>query len=84
MSTPLRMCVVCRQMKEKGQLLKIVKNKDGEISYDPTGKMSGRGAYVCKEKACVDRLYKTKGFERALKSMIPEEVFAAVNEKIED
>ena len=84
MSTPLRMCVVCRQMKEKSKLLKIVKTKDGEIFYDPTGKLSGRGAYVCAQKDCVNRLYKTKGFERAFKCSIPEEVFAAVNEKIEE
>lgn len=82
MSTPERMCVVCRQMKQKKELLRVVKSKDGTIQYDPTGKMPGRGAYVCALRECFDRLPKTKGFERSLKCFVPEEVFNAVNEKI--
>ncbi|MGM9551779.1 MAG: RNase P modulator RnpM [Clostridia bacterium] len=82
MSTPERMCVVCRQMKEKRYLLRIVKTKDGEICYDPTGKMQGRGAYICPTRECFDRLPKTKGFERSFKCQVPCEVFEAVNEKI--
>ncbi len=82
MSTPERMCVACRQMKDKKSLIRIVKNKDGEISYDPTGKMPGRGAYLCASKKCFERLAKTKGFERSLKCNVPAEIFEAVNEKI--
>lgn len=82
MSTPERMCVVCRKMQDKKSLIRVVKSKDGEIQYDPTGKMPGRGAYLCAAKECFDRLSKTKGFERAFKCFIPPEVFSAVNEKI--
>lgn len=82
MSTPERMCVVCRKMQEKKNLIRVVKNKDGEIKYDPTGKMPGRGAYLCANRECFDKLPKTKGFERSLKCFVPAEVFSAVNEKI--
>lgn len=82
MSAPERMCVVCRQMKNKSALIRIVKNKDGEISYDPTGKMPGRGAYLCATRECFDRLPKTKGFERSLKCSVPAVILEAVNEKI--
>ncbi len=82
MSTPERMCVVCRKMQPKQSLLRVVKAKDGQISFDETGKMSGRGAYICKSRECFDKLFKTKGFERSFKSSVPEDVFKAVNEKI--
>lgn len=82
MSSPERMCVVCRQMKDKRALIRVVKNKEGDIKYDPTGKMPGRGAYLCASKECFERLPKTKGFERALRCQIPADVFQAVNEKI--
>lgn len=82
MSTPERMCVVCRKMQDKKSLIRVVKSKDGSINYDPTGKMPGRGAYLCRSRECFDRLPKTKGFERALKCFVPPEVFSAVNEKI--
>ena len=82
MSAPERMCVVCRKMQDKKSLIRVVKSKDGEIQYDPTGKMPGRGAYLCVAKECFDRLAKVKGFERAFKCSIPPEVFSAVNEKI--
>lgn len=82
MSSPERMCVVCRKMQPKRNLIRVVKSKDGEIQYDPTGKMSGRGAYLCASRNCFDRLPKTRGFERSFRCMVPDEVFRAVNEKI--
>ena len=82
MSSPERMCVVCRKMQEKRNLIRVVKTKDGSISYDPTGKAAGRGAYLCASRECFDKLPKTKGFERAFKCFVPAEVFTAVNEKI--
>ncbi len=82
MAAPERMCVVCRKMQDKKSLIRVVKNKEGQISYDPTGKMPGRGAYICASQACFDKLSRVKGFERAFKCAIPPEVFTAVNEKI--
>lgn len=71
---PQRMCVVCRQMKEKQQLLRVVKNKDGEFKVDESGKLPGRGAYVCREGSCKVRLDKVKGLERAFKGTVPQNI----------
>ena len=59
--TPERMCVVCRQMKPKRELIRIV-NNNGVIAIDKTGKSGGRGVYLCKCKACIDKALKGKGF----------------------
>lgn len=70
MSIPLRMCVVCRQMKAKSELLRIVK-KDGEFSLDIAGKLPGRGAYICRGGNCCESFEKQRSFERAFKGAIP-------------
>ena len=74
-SIPLRMCCVCRESKEKKELLRIVKNKDGEIFIDPTGKANGRGAYICPSSECLQKAVKSKGLERSFKMPIPKEVY---------
>lgn len=71
---PQRMCVVCRQMKDKDKLLRAVRSKDGVFSVDPGGKSPGRGAYVCREGDCISRLDKVRGLERAFKGSVPKEV----------
>ena len=58
---PERMCVVCRQMKPKIELIRIV-NKDDTVVVDKTGKINGRGVYLCKCKECIDKAIKSKGF----------------------
>ncbi len=58
---PERMCVMCRQMKPKTELLRIVNSSDGVV-IDLTGKLNGRGVYLCKCKACISRALKGKGF----------------------
>lgn len=70
MSAPLRMCVVCRQMKTKAELLRVAK-KDGEFSVDVSGKLPGRGAYICKEGDCCEKFEKQRSFERAFKGALP-------------
>lgn len=75
---PMRMCVGCREMKEKKQLVRVVLQPEGAgggIRLDFKGKMNGRGAYVCKSRACVERAGKSRAIERALGSAVPEEVF---------
>ena len=62
--TPLRMCVNCREMKPKKELLRIVKSASGDVNIDLTGKMPGRGAYVCKEEECVKTAKKQRKIER--------------------
>ena len=58
---PERMCVVCRQMKPKNELIRIV-NNDGMVAIDKTGKSGGRGVYLCKSKDCFAKALKSKGF----------------------
>ena len=80
---PMRMCVGCREMKEKRSLMRIVKSPEGAISFDRVGKAPGRGAYVCKSKACLERAVKARQLERALETRIDEAVFAQLMEEID-
>ena len=79
---PMRMCVGCREMKEKRSLLRIVKNAEGAISFDRVGKAPGRGAYICKARECLDKAMKQKQLERALETKIEEAVFAQLMEEV--
>ena len=71
----LRMCCVCRQMKPKDQLIRVVKNKENEIFIDKTKKADGRGAYVCNELECLNKLKKIKGLNKAFKGNVSEEIY---------
>lgn len=84
---PMRMCVGCREMKEKKLLIRVVRSPEGEVSLDPGGKKSGRGAYVCRNADCLKRAIKQKQLERQLDVTLPEETVqaltAAMNELTE-
>jgi len=80
---PMRMCVGCREMKEKRSLLRVVKSPEGAISFDRVGKAPGRGAYVCKSKECFERAVKQRQLERALETRIDETVFSQLMEEID-
>jgi hypothetical protein len=67
---PLRTCIGCGEVKPKKELLRIVRTPNREINFDPTGKASGRGAYMCPKKDCLDRAVKKKKFSAALE--VPE------------
>ena len=79
---PQRSCVVCRTKKDKNELIRIVKNKNNEINIDKTGKMEGRGAYICDSMNCFEKNKKTKALERALEAELPEELFENLRERI--
>ena len=79
----LRMCIICREHSDKKELLRIVKNKDGEIFVDKTGKANGRGAYICKNPECFQKLRKTRGLNRAFRCEIKDEVYDKIGEEIE-
>ncbi len=72
---PLRMCLGCREMKLKKQLIRVVKNQDGEISLDATGKKSGRGAYICNNVTCFQKARKNKQLERAFSNRIEDALY---------
>lgn len=82
LKVPLRMCIACRCMKEKQELIRIVKNKDSKISIDPTFKASGRGAYVCKTKECFEKLVKSKAINRSFKCQVNPEILENLKECI--
>ena len=73
-----RMCHVCKTMREKSLLLRVVRTPEGEIKVDPTGKMDGRGCYICKNAACINKGVKTRFVNRAFKRACPEEVYEEV------
>lgn len=79
---PLRMCVVTRNREEKRNLLRIVKDKEGHIFIDVTGKQNGKGAYITKSKEVLELAKKTKALERALDCEIPESIYDEVEKNI--
>lgn len=78
----IRMCIVCRGQNDKKTLIRIVKNKEGEIFVDKTSKANGRGAYVCNSKECYQKLVKSKALNRAFKCEVPQEVYEKLGEEI--
>ncbi len=81
---PVRRCVGCMEGKEKPRLVRVVKTADGEIALDETGKKAGRGAYLCRNAACFAKAKKKKALERALGCRVPDDVYDALAEKLED
>ncbi len=79
---PMRMCVGCREMKPKKELLRVVKPQEGDAHIDRTGKAPGRGAYVCDDIACLKKARKTRALERALECAIEPEVFDQLERQI--
>lgn len=80
--TPMRTCIACRECKPKKELLRIVKNDDG-FALDKTGKLNGRGAYICKSKECFDLLMKNKLLNKTFKMSVPEEEYKKIKESYE-
>ena len=76
--TPMRMCVGCREMKPKKELIRVVRSPEGVVSMDPVGKKPGRGAYVCRSEACLKRAIKQKQLERQLETSLTPEVADAL------
>ncbi len=72
---PLRRCLGCMEMKPKNELVRVVKNKSGDISLDLTGKAPGRGAYICKDVECFQKARKARRFEREFSSQIPDDIY---------
>ncbi|MGN1234873.1 MAG: RNase P modulator RnpM [Christensenellaceae bacterium] len=79
---PMRQCVSCRQQKPKKELCRIVREKDGTILVDRTGKNPGRGAYICTDPACFQKLKKTRGLNRAFSTEVPLEIYERLEEEI--
>ena len=73
-----RMCASCGTKKDKKELLRIVKDKEGNVSLDKIGKMAGRGAYLCNDEKCLSQAIKTKRLEKVLEAKISDEVYESI------
>ncbi|MGN0335477.1 MAG: RNase P modulator RnpM [Lachnospiraceae bacterium] len=78
---PLRKCTGCGEMKEKRDMMRVLKNEEG-IVLDLTGKKNGRGAYLCRNKECFAQAVKNRGLERSLKVQIPKEVYEELEKEL--
>ena len=81
---PMRRCIACREMKGKRELLRVVKSPEGEIALDRTGRMNGRGAYLCNDPACFTKARKSKALNREFKMEIPDEIYEALEKQVEE
>ena len=80
---PVRMCVGCQEMKNKKEMIRVIKTPEGTFMLDATGKKNGRGAYVCPSEECLQLARKNKGLERSFKQAIPAEVYESLEKEME-
>ena len=77
---PLRKCVACGEQKPKKELVRVVKTSEGEVKMDITGKINGRGAYICPTIECLDNAIKGKKISRSLETEISDEVYRSLKD----
>ena len=80
---PQRQCMGCRERKAKRELIRVVRGTDGTVSVDFSGKLNGRGAYICPDPECLKKARKAKSLERSLEVSIPEEVYDRLEKEME-
>ena len=80
-NVPMRMCIACREMKPKQEMLRVVRNADGEIFPDPTGKAPGRGAYICDNGECLKKLAGKKLLHKTFSTDVAPEVYRGIEEE---
>ena len=80
---PQRQCMGCRERKNKRDMLRVVRGTDGEVSLDFSGKLNGRGAYVCPDPECLKKALRSKALDRSLEVTIPEDVYERLTKEIE-
>lgn len=81
--TPMRMCVGCREMKIKKELIRIVRSPEGILALDTTGKKPGRGAYICPNINCFNEAIKGKRIQKALEQELSPDIQKSIKEQIE-
>lgn len=81
--TPQRKCIACNEMKDKKELLRIVRTPSGSVEPDFSGKADGRGAYICRNIKCFEAALKSKRFERTFGVKISDEVYSSLRAEIE-
>jgi predicted RNA-binding protein YlxR (DUF448 family) len=81
---PMRKCIGCNVSKPKRELYRIVRDKEGNMHFDPTGRKNGRGAYTCPNLDCVDTIRKARKLEKEFKVHIDNEVYDRLVEEIKE
>ena len=81
---PMRQCVGCGEMKNKKDMMRVLKTADGSIVLDKTGRKNGRGAYLCMNRECLMKAVKNKGLERSFKMSIPQEIYENLEKEFEE
>ena len=80
---PMRQCMGCRERKAKKEMIRVVRTTEGTVSLDFSGKLNGRGAYVCPDMECLKKAMKSKALDRCLEVTIPEDVYARLEREME-
>ncbi len=81
---PQRQCMGCRERTDKRNLIRVVRTPEGQVQLDFSGKLGGRGAYICPKAECLKKAQKAKSLERSLEVPIPEEVYGRLSREIEE
>lgn len=81
---PMRQCVGCQEMKNKKEMIRVIRTADQEFLLDATGKKNGRGAYLCPDRECLSKAMKNKGLERSFKQSIPQEVYDTLEKEMSE
>lgn len=79
---PIRTCMGCSEKKPKSELIRVVKKQTGEIKLDKTGKLSGRGAYICDKSECLEKAIRSKKLERIFETKIEEDIYQELKNTI--
>ena len=80
---PQRQCMGCRERMDKRELIRVVRTTDGQVQLDFSGKVNGRGAYICPKADCLKKARKSKALDRSLEVTSPEEVYDRLEKEIE-
>ena len=80
---PQRQCMGCRERKAKREMIRVVRCTDGQVRLDFSGKLNGRGAYICPQAECLKKAQKTRSLDRSLEVPIPDEVYARLEGEME-
>ena len=79
---PQRMCVGCREKRDKKDLLRVVRTPEGQLVLDATGKKSGRRVYLCPDSECLEKAYKEHRLERSLKTKVSNDIYEALRKDL--
>lgn len=80
----MRMCIGCREMKPKKELVRAVKTAEGEIKLDTTGKLNGRGAYICRSAECLNKAKKANALARAFETAVPADIYDRLETELDN